>query len=186
MTETTIQEKVKLKDLNADVNTDKSKYQTTCPECKEVLPRGSFFCPQCDPPGIPEESSLGGLSGFQAFLRIGVILALFLAIAFHKLDLSIDNFMQAIDPGTTPPASNETYVENNTPLTKDDDFAITNFINVNHANIRSEPSTTATVIAKADKGEVVKLLERREKWSQIEIKGKKGWVSNGLLSSEIR
>lgn len=182
MTETIIHEEAK----QDEVNTEKSKYQTHCPECKEVLPRGSYFCPQCDPPGMPEDDPVRGLSGFQAFLRITAILSLFLAIAFYKLDLSIDNVMQVIDPGSSNTAPRDALVENDGLPAKDDDFAITNFINANRANIRSKPSTTATVVFKADKGEVVKILERREKWSQIEVKGKKGWVSNSLLSSVVR
>ena len=109
-----------------------------------------------------------------------------MAIAFYKLDLSVDNVMQVIDPGSSITAPSDTLIQNNGTAVKDADFAITNFINTKNANIRSKPEAKATVVMKADKGEVVKLLERREKWSKVEIKGKKGWVSNSLLSSEVR
>lgn len=182
MTETIVQQETK----QNKVNTKKSKYRTSCPECKEVLPRGSFCCPQCDPPGIDIDEPLSGLTGFQAFLRIGAILSIFLAIAFYKLDLSVDNVMQVIDPGSSILAPSDALIQNNGTPVKDADFAITNFINTNNTNIRSKPTAKSVVVMKAKKGELVELLERREKWSKVKIKGKKGWVSNRLLSSEVR
>jgi uncharacterized protein YgiM (DUF1202 family) len=140
---------------------------------------------RCDPPGIDYDDPVSGLTGFQAFLRIGVILSIFFAIAFYKLDLSVDNVMQAIDPGSSLLDPSDTLIQNNGTPVKDDDFAITNFINTDNTNIRSEPSAKSAVVMKAKKGEQVDLLERREKWSKVEIKGKKGWVSNSLLSSEV-
>jgi hypothetical protein len=188
MTESTVPQEAKkeAKKEEEAVKSEKSKYQTHCPECKEALPRGSFFCPQCDPPGILDDDPNKGLSGFQAFLRIGVILSLFLAIAFYKLDLSIYTIMQEMAPEAPTTAPSETQFENTNTPAKDTDFAITNFINTNSANIRSKASTSAPVVIKANKGEVVKILQRGDKWSQIEVKGKKGWVSNALLSSEVR
>jgi hypothetical protein len=182
MTEPITQEEVQCE----EVISDNTKYQTKCPECKEVLSRGSFFCANCDPLGIPDDDPLGGLSGFQAFLRIGVILSLFLAIVVFKYDLSMDDVMQVIDPDSVTTVPIDGMIDSYSAPAKDADFAITNFINTNSSNIRSTPSTKADVVVKADKGDVVKILERQEKWSQVEIKGKKGWVANSLLSSEVR
>ena len=50
------------------------------------------------------------------------------------------------------------------------------------ANIRSGPSTRTRVIGRAERGEVLRTLERRERWVKVKQgNGTKGWVARSLL-----
>ena len=50
-------------------------------------------------------------------------------------------------------------------------------INVNQANVRAEPSTTARVLFRVDWGEALKVTERRGDWVFVEdITGERGWL----------
>lgn len=50
------------------------------------------------------------------------------------------------------------------------------------ANIRSAPTTSSRVVDKAERGEVLRTLERRDKWVKVQPQGgRKGWVARRLL-----
>ncbi|MDP3355122.1 MAG: SH3 domain-containing protein [Polaromonas sp.] len=50
------------------------------------------------------------------------------------------------------------------------------------ANIRSAPTTGSRIIGKAQLGEVLRTLERRERWVKVQQEGGlKGWVARRLL-----
>lgn len=50
------------------------------------------------------------------------------------------------------------------------------------ANIRSGPTTDSRVIGKAQQGDVLRTLERRERWVKVQQEGGlKGWVARRLL-----
>lgn len=50
------------------------------------------------------------------------------------------------------------------------------------ANIRSAPTTASRVIGKAEHGDVLRTLERREQWVKVQQEGGlKGWVARRLL-----
>lgn len=50
------------------------------------------------------------------------------------------------------------------------------------ANIRSAPTTSSRVVGKAERGEVLRTLERRDKWVKVQPEGgRKGWVARRLL-----
>jgi SH3-like domain-containing protein len=50
------------------------------------------------------------------------------------------------------------------------------------ANIRSGPTTGSRVIGKAEQGDVLRTLERRERWVKVQQEGGlKGWVARRLL-----
>ena len=58
-------------------------------------------------------------------------------------------------------------------------------IKVSMANIRSKPSRKGRIIMVLNKNEIVRILERRDKWSQIEAYGKMGWIRSRLLKYKI-
>ncbi|RZA12545.1 MAG: peptide-binding protein [Lysobacteraceae bacterium] len=50
------------------------------------------------------------------------------------------------------------------------------------ANIRSGPATSTRVVGRAEKGEVLRTLEKRPQWVKVQQDGGvSGWVSRGLL-----
>ncbi len=49
-------------------------------------------------------------------------------------------------------------------------------------NLRSEPALTASVIAKLNSGDEVKILEYGEEWTKVEFEGKEGYISTAYLS----
>jgi SH3-like domain-containing protein len=50
-------------------------------------------------------------------------------------------------------------------------------INVNQANVRVEPTTTARVLFRVDWGEALKVTERKGEWLSVEdITGERGWL----------
>lgn len=54
-------------------------------------------------------------------------------------------------------------------------------VNVNQANVRSEPSTESSVLFRVDWGEALKVNERKDDWVSIEdIAGERGWVYSKL------
>ena len=53
-----------------------------------------------------------------------------------------------------------------------------------HANIRSEPSFGAKVIAKAEKGQKLSSLSKQGNWIKIQIEGKEGYISSLLVSTQ--
>ena len=57
-----------------------------CDTCNSLLPAPGFYCVQCDPPQGPSVESEGDLTFSQAALRITLLVILFLAIAFVKVD----------------------------------------------------------------------------------------------------
>ncbi|KAB7707412.1 SH3 domain-containing protein [Bacillus aerolatus] len=55
-------------------------------------------------------------------------------------------------------------------------------IAVNKANVRSEPSKTASVIAQADRNEQYQVMKEKYGWYQIQLaNGKKGWVAGYIV-----
>lgn len=50
------------------------------------------------------------------------------------------------------------------------------------ANVRRAPTTGSPVVGKAHKGDVLRTLERRERWVNVQQEGgRKGWVARRLL-----
>ena len=50
------------------------------------------------------------------------------------------------------------------------------------ANIRSAPTTGSRIVGKAERGEVLRTLERRDSWVKVQPEsGRKGWVARRLL-----
>ncbi len=50
------------------------------------------------------------------------------------------------------------------------------------ANIRSAPTTGSRIVGRAERGEVLRTLERRDRWVKVQPEGgRKGWVARRLL-----
>ncbi|MHB1248600.1 MAG: SH3 domain-containing protein [Polaromonas sp.] len=55
-------------------------------------------------------------------------------------------------------------------------------VKVGIANIRRAPGTGSRILAKAEYGDVLRTLERRNNWVKVQREGGlKGWISRGLL-----
>lgn len=57
----------------------------------------------------------------------------------------------------------------------------TGIINVDHLNIRSEPSLSGEVLGKLHTGDEVKIVDENNGWSQIEYNSKKAWASSKYI-----
>ena len=112
-----------------------------CAICDTRLSPGEVFCPKCDPPLPPgEEPEEIGISFSQALLRIGILVALFVVVAFGRLDISFDRLFL----GKQIKGEMEILAENEKP--QDKDFQTVHTIVVPLANIRSKPSINGKII----------------------------------------
>ena len=167
--------------LNSELDGLKSKKSILfCAVCDARIPPGSIFCLECDPPlppGVePEET---GISFEQALLRMCVLVALFVAVAFSKLDISFD----PLSLGKPVKGEQEMLVENNPSQNKD--FQTVHIVTVPLANIRSKPSMDGKIILTAEQGMSLTVIEVKENWSKIRVLEKIGWISNKLFKTEI-
>ena len=167
--------------LNSELDGLKSKKSILfCAVCDARIPPGSIFCLECDPPlppGVePEET---GISFEQALLRMCALVALFVAVAFGKLDVSFDSLSigkQVKDEGGM-------LVEND--QTQDKNFQTVHIVTVPLANIRTKPSMDGKIILTAEQGMYLKIIEANKNWSKIRVLEKIGWISNKLFKTEI-
>lgn len=49
------------------------------------------------------------------------------------------------------------------------------------ANIRSAPAAGSRIVGRAERGEVLRTVERRERWVKVQRGGLRGWVARRLL-----
>ena len=159
----------------------KRKHQY-CDVCGTLLPAPGFFCVLCEPPEPPESNPEKGLNTFQTFLRIALLVLIFIVVVAVKLEINLqDHFSQE--------------VVNEVPLkvVEDEDFKIIFLIKVKLANLRDKPNLkTSKIISTLTQGTQVEIINKTEKWSKIRTKPKKnekamvGWVGSKLLDSEIK
>ena len=159
----------------------KRKHQY-CDVCGTLLPAPGFFCVLCEPPEPPESNPEKGLNIFQTFLRIALLVLIFIVIVLVKLEINLqDSF---------PPE-----VANQAPLktAEDEDFKLIFLVKVKLANLRDKPNLkTSKIISKLTQGTQVEVINKTGKWSKIRTKPGKdeqarvGWVGSKLLDSEIR
>ena len=168
--------------LNSERGDSKTKNRISyCAICNTLLPPGAIICPECDPPLSPgKEPEETGISFKQALLRISVLVILFLAVAFGKLDISFDSILST----QKMKSELETLTVNEQP--QDNDFQTVHIVIVPLANIRSKPSISGNIIMIAEQGMNLKIIEGNEHWSKVHMLGKTGWISNKLFNSEIR
>ena len=145
--------------------------QSRCPVCKYSIPPGALFCPGCGPPQLPVEDPEKGISAGQASLRIILIGLLFSAVVAYKYEINFMDYLPDILPGIEP----------ETRRASTEDIKITYVINAAKTNIREKRSLESKVVMVLDKGVVVSVLQRDDKWSQIQVDEKIGWVLNKRL-----
>lgn len=156
------------------------KHNSYCAVCDTRLSPDAIFCLVCDPPlppGVePEET---GISFRQALLRILILVTLFVAIVFGKLEVPFDGLL--VDKNNI--INQETLAENEQP--KDKDFQTIHTIVVSSANIRSKPSIQGEIVLTAEKGTDLEVIVSEKNWSKVRVLEKIGWISNKLFKSEI-
>ena len=108
-----------------------------------------------------------------------VLVALFVAVAFSKLDIPFD----PLSLGKPVKGEQEMLVENNPSQNKD--FQTVHIVTVPLANIRSKPSMDWKIILTAEQGMSLTVIEVKKNWSKIRVLEKIGWISNKLFKTEI-
>jgi hypothetical protein len=148
-----------------------------CVSCNKPLPAGAAFCEHCGPPIRPGDTPEAGTTFWQAMKKISLLTLIFAVLVAYKTDWDYEVFFD--DAMETP------VEEKAQDLPKDDDYQLIHYVNVSFANIREEPNKTAKIIGGAGKGEHLVILEKGERWTQIDMGGQKGWVATRLLSTSI-
>jgi hypothetical protein len=152
-----------------------------CDFCNTQLPPSGLFCPDCGPPLPPgKEPEEVGTTPDQVFLRISVIVILFLAVTFVKLEISFDDLLS----WKAGKEAGEMLTDGKRP--QGPDFQIIHTVIVPLGNVRAEPSTESKVVTVVEKGMSLDVLEDNGNWSKVQVFGKTGWISNQLLQSEIK
>ena len=159
----------------------KRKHQY-CDVCVTLLPAPGFFCVKCDPPELPDPDPEKGLVVSQAFLRIVLLILVFIVVAVVRLEIDLQN-----------QAPEEVTGEASLKVAKDEDFKLIFQVKVKLANLRDKPNLkTSKIISKLTQGTQVEVINKTGKWSKIRTKPGKdeqarvGWVGSKLLDSEIR
>ncbi len=148
-----------------------------CPDCREPLPEDAAFCSYCTP-NPPETDPEEGLSRGQAWIRIFVLVFLFVAIASYKLDVNLIEQVASFLPVGPSPQSAD--------FPHDQDFEVVIVVNKKTANLRNGPSLDSPVITVISKGTRLKTLERGDEWSKVKAGDQVGWMANSLLTAEVR
>jgi len=159
----------------------KRKHQY-CDVCGTLLPAPGFFCVKCDPPELPDPDPEKGLVVSQAFLRIVLLILVFIVVAVVRLEIDLQNL-----------APEEVASEELLKVAEDEDFKLVFLVKVKLANLRDKPNLkTSKIISKLTQGTQVEIINKTEKWSKIRTKPGKnektriGWVGSKLLDSEIK
>ena len=148
-----------------------------CISCNQPLPPGAAFCEHCGPPIQPEDISESGTKLWQAMVKIAMLTLVFAILVAYKTDW---NFRDFFDNSIETPQE-----EKAQDIPEDEDYQLIHYVNVSFANIREQPTKKSKIIGGAGKGERLIILEKGEQWSQVDLGGKKGWVTTRLLSSSI-
>lgn len=146
-----------------------------CAACRKPLKPGAVFCPNCDPPRPPPARPEGGITLRQATVRIALIVLVFAGAVALKADIPWDRWFA--ETGEVMPD------EENRP--QDEDFEVIHYVNVDRANVRKEPDLDSEVITVVGKGVRIKVIEKNEDWSRVDLDGRTGWVATELLSARV-
>jgi len=172
---------MKLGSSNATYPNTKRRYQY-CDTCGSLLPAPGYFCALCGPPEPPEPYPEKSLSFSQAFLRIILIILIFIALVMTRLEISLEDLMPVEVNGSAP-----------LKVAEDEDFKLLFKINVSFANLRDQPNTkTSKILFVLTRGTQVEILEKNGDWSKIRSKpepgeqARTGWLASKLLDSEIK
>jgi hypothetical protein len=157
-----------------------------CLICDQPMPAKALFCPHCGPPSRDDGSLDKDLTFFQAFLRITLIVLLFVVIASYKLDLPLDTVVDDIVHMVPGLEDDKIEVPKPEETPDDEDFRVVSLVKVNKANVRERAATDSKIVVVLKRGSEIKVLDAGDQWSQIEYQGKQGWILNNFLTSEIR
>ncbi|MEE9259381.1 MAG: SH3 domain-containing protein [Nitrospinaceae bacterium] len=150
-----------------------------CSVCHEPLAPEDIFCSNCGPPESPDlDPEDEGASRSEALLRIAALVLVFILIAFFKLDMTVGDLI----PDFLVPSPEEVELEKPT----DEDFKVFHTVNVSQANVRENPSMKGKIVTVVDQGMPLEVLESQGRWTKIRVNEKIGWISNKLLTSEVR
>jgi hypothetical protein len=170
-----------LGDKSTTYHNIKSKYQY-CDVCLALLPAPGFFCVKCDPPEPPDPNPEKGLIVSQAFLRIVLLILVFIVVAIVRLEIDLQNL--------TP---EEVASEAPHKIAEDEDFKLLFKVKVSFANLRDKPNTkTSKIIFVLSKGTQVEVLGKKGNWSKIRSnprpgeESRTGWLVSRLLDSQIK
>jgi hypothetical protein len=159
----------------------KRKHQY-CDVCGTLLPAPGYFCVQCDPPEPPNPDPEKGLNFSQAFLRISLLILIFIIVAVVRLEIDLQNLVPKEVASEAP-----------LKVAEDEDFKLLFKVKVSFANLRDKPnSKTSKILFVLSKGTSVEVLEKKGKWSKIRSnpgpgeKARTGWLASKLLDSEIK
>lgn len=153
-----------------------------CPVCNSLIRPPGLFCEHCGPPVPPPEQIPESLKFSQALFRILILVLLFSGAIYYKTGADISGDVNKIItkiktqiPGEAPPATK--------PVQPD--YKLIHAVNVPKANIREKPTTKSDVVGVAARGEVLKVLQKNDAWSQVQLKDRTGWIASRLLDSRV-
>ncbi len=153
-----------------------------CSVCNTVIRPPSIICEHCGPPVLPPEDIPESINMFQALTRILVALVVFAGVVYFKagpeVTKGVEKIITRIKSQMPMSAPKETE-----PVKPD--FQLIHSVNVGRANVRAEPTTRSDVVVVVEKGQVLKVLQKNENWSQVQLDGKKGWIASRLLDSRV-
>ena len=165
-------------------NANKKSGPDFCSQCREPLPAGATFCPQCGPPSLHEEEPEKGIGGGQTFFRILLIVALFGAIAIFKLDLNLwDKGQEMPSDGSTMHSSDGTKTATKPHVV---DFKTIHQIKADQAKMREKPADDGKILTVLKKGAKVTIVDGNEDWWNITGDGKTGWIVKDDLDTKIQ
>jgi len=155
-----------------------------CSQCRQPIPAGTAFCPQCGPPELLDEEPEASIGGGQTFFRILLIVALFGAIAIFKLDLNLWD-----EGGEVPAPSGAVMESSNGDKTAKQhvvDFKTIHQIKADQSKMRAKPAKDGKVLTVLKKGAKVTILDGNDDWWKITGNGKTGWIARDDLNTQIQ
>ena len=160
---------------------EESKPTSFCAVCgAKILPK-IIFCFECGPPDLPKkEPEETGISLEQAFIRIVVLVFLFVCVVIVKFDVSMDDLFFSSD--TILEADSLKFREKN----QGDGFELIHTVIPSLAHVRSKPSMDGQVIAVVEEGMNLIIVKKKPYWTKVHVFEKTGWIASGLIKSEVQ
>ena len=159
----------------------KSKATSCCAICGAKLLPKAMFCFECGPPlPLGKEPEETGISLDQALFRIGALVLWFMSVILVKLDGSGNGLFPEKDKeGKTGALIESKNIQDNS-------FEAIHTVIPSSANIRSKPSMDGKVVAIAEQGMNLTIVERNQDWSKVRVFEITGWIATRLIKTEIQ
>ena len=162
-------------------HTKKSELTALCSVCGTKILPGIIFCFECGLPELPKkEPEETGISLEQAFIRIGVLVLLFLCVVLVKFDVAMEDLFFSSD--TVLEADSLNLKEKD----QGDGLELIHTVIPSLANVRSKPSLDGQVIAVVEKGMNLHIVKKKQDWTKVRVFKKTGWIASGLVKSEVQ